>query len=74
MPNDTHHSEYPHSKKEIAECEPCATGYVTHKKIQFFSGVESLIEKTDVQPIMVESDKYFQDVLGTNGGSPAQSL
>lgn len=38
------------------------------KKIQFFFGTESLIEKTDVHPITVESDKFLQDAGGLPRG------
>lgn len=43
---------------------------VIQKKIQFFLfGAKSLIEKTDVQPITVESDKCLQDAGSSQGSS-----
>ena len=43
---------------------------VIQKKIQFFLfGAKSIIEKTDVQPITVESDKCLQDAGGPQGSS-----
>lgn len=43
---------------------------IVQKKIKsLLFGAESLIEKTDVQPITVESDKSLQDAVGPQGSS-----
>lgn len=46
----------------------CQVLCVVQKKIKFLLfGAESLIEKTDVQPITVESDKSLQEAVGPQG-------